>query len=105
MWCSRGCLGPPALAEACLWHVEQRGWREAPRMCRSGRTGIPQRALEQVDARRDRDGHRHTGVTRVAREQEDERGHDADTDRDEPRDAVQPRHERLLSRTDMTLTP
>src|SRR6187551_3019840 len=21
MWCSRGCLGPPASSDACLWHV------------------------------------------------------------------------------------
>src|SRR3954469_19045145 len=25
MWCSRGCLGPPAISDACLWHVSLAG--------------------------------------------------------------------------------
>src|SRR4051812_47720699 len=25
MWCSRGCLGPPASTKACWWHVELDG--------------------------------------------------------------------------------
>src|SRR6187399_3220154 len=25
MWCSRGCLGPPASSDACLWHVSLGG--------------------------------------------------------------------------------
>src|SRR4051794_22831552 len=25
MWCSRGCLGPPASSDACLWHVSLAG--------------------------------------------------------------------------------
>src|SRR4051794_14992131 len=25
MWCSRGCLGPPATSVACLWHVSVAG--------------------------------------------------------------------------------
>ena len=44
MWCSRGCLGPHAISEACLWHVSIAGGADAPRMRRSRRTGILQRA-------------------------------------------------------------
>src|SRR6187397_987572 len=25
MWCSRGCLGPSASSDACLWHVSLAG--------------------------------------------------------------------------------
>src|SRR3954471_23249711 len=25
MWCSRGCLGPPAISVACLWHASIAG--------------------------------------------------------------------------------
>src|SRR4051812_30699040 len=25
MWCSRGCLGPHAISDACLWHVSIAG--------------------------------------------------------------------------------
>src|SRR6187551_233746 len=39
MWCSRGCLGPHASAGG-RQPVEHRGWREAPRMCRSGCAGM-----------------------------------------------------------------
>src|SRR4051794_36185499 len=42
MWCSRGCLGPHATVKRAPAR-ERRGWLEAPRMRRSGRTGIPQR--------------------------------------------------------------
>src|SRR3954453_8259636 len=25
MWCSRGCVAPPAISDACLWHVSIAG--------------------------------------------------------------------------------
>src|SRR4051812_18290814 len=42
MGCSRGCLGPHATVMRAPAR-ERRGWLEAPRMCRSGRTGMLQR--------------------------------------------------------------
>src|SRR3954447_22055034 len=71
------------------------------------RPGSSSHGSEQVDARGDRDPQRHAGVAVVAREQQDERGDHADPDGDEPHDALELGHERLLSRTAMTaaLTP
>src|SRR3954452_8991212 len=45
MGCSRGCLEPDAIVMRAAAR-EHRGWLEAPRMCRSGRTGILRRALD-----------------------------------------------------------
>src|SRR4051794_34426263 len=71
------------------------------------RPGSSSRGSGQVDAGGDRDRQRHAGVAVVAREQQDERGDQADADGDEPRDALELGHERVLSRTAMTaaLTP
>src|SRR4051794_41964318 len=50
MWCSRGCLGPPASTKACWWHVELDGGSRR-RGCAAGGVSVKiNRLLGALDA-------------------------------------------------------